>query len=70
MNQFITIMGTNAQKTGYFAYPTTPFGAFMSIVNRVKNSLISIAYALFGLILMVVLILLCLDHGVGSTDHL
>lgn len=48
----------NAQKTGIFAYPTTPFGAFMSIVNRIKNSLISIAYAIFGLVLMVVLILL------------
>lgn len=58
-------MGTNAQKTsqnasksGIFAYPTTPFGAFVSIANRIKNSLISIAYALFGLVLMVVLILL------------
>ena len=54
------------------AYPTTPYGAFMSIVNRTKNCLISISIALFGVVLMVVLILLwelSVDHG-GSTDHL
>ena len=48
---------------------SVPFSAIMSVVNSTNTNAISIISDLFGVILMVVLILFE-DHGVGSTDHL
>ena len=63
------IMRKNASKMVLSTTNCVPFRSLMSVVDSTKKYAISIFSALFGVVLMVVLILF-MDHGVGSTDHL